>query len=270
LVRWLFGIAEERREPQAPSVPVARFQNICISREAGAGGGALARLTGQRLGWKVYDEELIEAIAHRMQLPLDDVRALDELAPSMVQDWLLPLREEYYAPQEAYLDHLAKLIEAIGRAGESILVGRGAGFMLPRETTLSIRAIAPLRFRAQRLAERMGVSARTARRAAKDLDRRRAQFDRTMHRANPNDPHNFDLVLDTYSLGLEIATEMVVRAVDVGRPGGLGAASALRTRAEAPPEISGPDASIPGPQLGVPPSTTPPDQDRGTLPNLDD
>ena len=34
----------------------------------------------------------------------------------MVQDWLLPLREEYYAPQEAYLDHLAKLIEAIGRA----------------------------------------------------------------------------------------------------------------------------------------------------------
>ena len=119
----------------------------------------------------------------------------------MVQDWLLPLREEYYAPQEAYLDHLAKLIEAIGRAGESILVGRGAGFMLPRETTLSIRVIAPLKVRAQRLAERMGVSLRTARRAARDLDRRRAQFDRTMHRANPNDPHNFDLVLDTAQPG---------------------------------------------------------------------
>ena len=128
--------------------------------------GALARMVGERLGWKVYDEELIEAIAHRMEVPIDDVRALDEQAPSMVQDWLLPLREEYYAPQEAYLDHLAKLIEAIGRAGESILVGRGAGFMLPRETTLSLRVIAPLKVRAQRLAERMGVSVRTARRAA--------------------------------------------------------------------------------------------------------
>ena len=145
----------------------------------------LARLVGERLGWKVYDEELVEAIAHRMEVPIDEVRALDEQAPSMVQDWLLPLREEYYAPQEAYLDHLAKLIEAIGRAGESILVGRGAGFMLPRETTLSLRVIAPLKVRAQRLAERMGVSVRTARRAARDLDRRRAQFDRTMHRANP-------------------------------------------------------------------------------------
>ena len=101
------------------------------------GRSTLARMVGKRLGWKVYDEELIEAIAHRMEVPLDDVRALDELAPSVVQDWLLPLREEYYAPQEAYLDHLAKLIEAIGRAGDSILVGRGAGFMLPRETTLS-------------------------------------------------------------------------------------------------------------------------------------
>ena len=157
VVRWLFGLGEEHRQPTSPSVPVARFQNICISREAGAGGSALARIVGERLGWKVYDEELIEAIAHRMEVPIDEVRALDEQAPSMVQDWLLPLREEYYAPQEAYLDHLAKLIEAIGRAGESILVGRGAGFMLPRETTLSLRVVAPLKARAQRLAERMGV-----------------------------------------------------------------------------------------------------------------
>ncbi len=122
-------------------------------------------------------------------------------------------------PQEAYLDHLAKLIEAIGRAGESILVGRGAGFLLPRETTLSLRIIAPLRIRAMRLAERMGVSVRTARRAARDLDRRRAQFDRTMHRMVSADPHNYDMVLDTHSLGLDIAVEVIARAVEAGRPG---------------------------------------------------
>jgi cytidylate kinase len=217
-VRWLFGLAEEHRQPEHPSIPTARFQNICISREAGAGAAQLAKLIGQGLGWKVYDDELVEAIAHRMGSPIEEVRALDEQAPSVVQDWLLPLREEYYAPQEAYLDHLAKLIEAIGRAGESILVGRGAGFMLPRDTTLSIRVIAPLKLRAQRLAERMGVSLRTARRAARELDRRRAQFDRTMHRANSNDPHNFDLVLNTDGLGLEIAAEVVISAVRAGRP----------------------------------------------------
>ncbi len=163
-VRWFFGRGDEERAPREVSGAVARFQNICISREAGAGAGTIARMVGKRLGWKVYDDELVEAIAHRMEVSLDEVRTLDELAPSVVQDWLLPLREEYYAPQEAYLDHLAKLIEAIGRAGDSILVGRGANYMLPRETTLTVRIIAPLKVRAIRLAERMGVTVRTARR----------------------------------------------------------------------------------------------------------
>jgi cytidylate kinase len=218
LARWLFGRRAEGREDEPPPVPVARFRNICISREAGAGGGTIGRLVGTRLGWKVYDHELLEAIAQRMEIPTDEARAYDELAPSVVQDWILPLREEHYAPQEAYLDHLAKLIEAIGRAGESIIVGRGAGFMLAREETLSVRVVAPLKARAARLAERMGLSVRTARRAARDLDRRRNHFDRTMYRVEPTDPHNYDLVLDSNSLGLEIAAEVIVRAVESGLP----------------------------------------------------
>ena len=110
-----------------------------------------------------------------------------------------------------------------------MLVGRGAGFMLPRETTLSVRIIAPLKVRAIRLAERMGVSVRTARRAAKDLDNRRAQFDRTMHRMTSADPHNYDLTLDAHSLSLEIAAEIIVRAVEAGRPGASPNSWALST-----------------------------------------
>ena len=219
VARWLFGAAAGRHEPEGPPIPVARFRNLCISREAGAGAGSISRMVGSRLGWKVYDHEILETIAQRMEMPTDEVRAFDELAPSVVQDWILPLREEHYAPQEAYLDHLAKLVEAIARAGDSVIVGRGAGFMLPRESTLLVRVIAPLKVRAERLAERMGVSVRTARRAAKDLDRRRIQFDRTMYRVNPVDPHCYDLVLDSHSLGLTIAAEVIVRAVEAGLPG---------------------------------------------------
>jgi cytidylate kinase len=218
--RWLFRRRSARQEPAQPVVPVARYRNVCISREAGAGGGTIARMVGRRLGWKVYDHELLEAIASRMELSTEQVRAFDELAPSVVQDWILPLREEHYAPQEAYLDHLAKLVEAIGKAGESIIVGRGANYLLPRGETLAVRIVAPLKARAARLAERMQVSVRTARRAAIDLDRRRSHFDRTMHRADSKDPHNFDLVLDSDSLGLAIATELIVRAVEGGLPPG--------------------------------------------------
>jgi cytidylate kinase len=218
VARWLFGRPGAGSEPPGLRVPVARFRNVYVSRESGAGAGSIARLVGTRLDWKVYDHEILEAIAQRMEMPTDEVRAFDELAPSVVQDWILPLREEHYAPQEAYLDHLAKLIEAIGRAGESVVVGRGAGFILPRESTLLVRVIAPLKVRAERLAERMGVSVRTARRAARDLDRRRSQFERTMYRVDPNDPHLYDLVLDSNSLGLAIAAELIIKAVEAGQP----------------------------------------------------
>ena len=133
VARWLFGGRARRDLSRGPTAPVARFRNVCLSREAGAGAGTIARNVGTRLDWKVYDHEILEAIAQRMERPTDEVRAFDELAPSVVQDWILPLREEHYAPQEAYLDHLAKLVEAIGRAGDSVVVGRGAGFLLAVE-----------------------------------------------------------------------------------------------------------------------------------------
>ena len=217
LSRWLFGKVARPTKPSGPPVPRARFRNLCISREAGSGAGTIGRMVGTRLDWKVFDHELLEAIASRMELALDDVRGFDELAPSVVQDWILPLREEHYAPQEAYLDHLAKLVESIGRAGDSIILGRGAGFLLPRAETLSVRIVAPMKDRALRLAERMGVSARTARRAARDLDRRRAQFARTMYRVDANDPHQYDLVLDSQSLGLPVVAEILVKTIEAGR-----------------------------------------------------
>lgn len=218
LARWLFGRSRGQAGPDTPAELRPRFRTVCISREAGAGGSTIGRMVAGRLSWRFYDQELLEAIARLMEVPVAEVKALDELAPSAVQDWILPLREEYYAPQEAYLDHLGKLMEAIGRAGQSVVIGRGAAFLLPRDATLSVRIIAPLKNRASRLAEQMGVSVRTGRRAARDLDRRRNQFARTMYRVDAEDPHNYDLVLDSASIGTQIATELIVRAVEAGMP----------------------------------------------------
>ena len=88
---------------------------------------------------------------------------------------------------------------------------------MPRSETLTVRIVAPLKARANRLADRMGVSVRTAKRAARDLDRRRNHFVRTMYRVDANDPHNYDLVLDSESLGLPIAADLIVRTIEAGR-----------------------------------------------------
>lgn len=220
LRRWLAGRGAADDRQAKLDQPRHRFRNLAISREAGSGAGTLARMVGTRLDWKVYDHELIDGIAQRMEIPAEEAKLYDELAPSVLQDWFLPMREEHYAPHEAYLDHLAKLVDAIGRSGRSIVVGRGAGFLLPRDETLSIRVVAPLKIRAQRLADRLNVSFRTARRAARERDDRFLKFARVMYRVDATDPHQYDLVLDTHSLGLPIAAELLVRAIEAGQPAG--------------------------------------------------
>ncbi|MFO0953142.1 MAG: cytidylate kinase family protein, partial [Isosphaeraceae bacterium] len=77
LARWLLGQPSDRARPLGPRLPVPRFQNVALSREAGAGAGAIARMVGTRLDWKVYDHEMLEAIAQRMEVPTDEVRVYD-------------------------------------------------------------------------------------------------------------------------------------------------------------------------------------------------
>ena len=49
-----------RGEAKFPRFP--RTMTIAVSRQAGARGGTIARHVGQRLGWQVIDQDLIEYI----------------------------------------------------------------------------------------------------------------------------------------------------------------------------------------------------------------
>lgn len=219
---WLksFLPGYRRNNYSSSQLPQAKFTNVWISREAGSGSDMIANQVASRLGWTIYNEEIVEIIARRMQVSSELVRTLDELAPGMIQDWLLPLREHHYAPQETYLEHLEHLIHEVGKLGDAVIVGRGAGYLLPADRTLRVRLVAPLSNRSARLADRMGVSQRTARRAAKDLDRRRRQFDWSLYRKESNDPHNYHMTLDSTALGIQLCTDLITLAIIRGLPSG--------------------------------------------------
>jgi cytidylate kinase len=222
LLSWLKSKITGKKNggPKGEPSNQPRFSNVWINREAGSGSDIIARQVAARLNWTVYNEEFIEIISRRMKISPEMIRTLDELAPGMIQDWLLPLREQHYAPQENYFEHLDHLIQEIGSLGSAVIVGRGAGFVLPAESTLRVRLIAPLPNRTGRLADRMGVSPRTAKRAARDLDRRRKQFDWALYRKDSDDPHHYHMTLDTNALGLSLCSDMITLAVLKGIPAG--------------------------------------------------
>src|SRR6478736_2094250 len=126
---------------------------IALSREAGARGGTVARRVGKRLGWQVYTQELLEFLC------ANDVARQSVLAdvPPDAVDWVTAqlerVRRDRGIDPEADGGDMPRLILSLAARGQAILVGRGAGYYLPRETSLHVRIVAPLADRIAHMAD---------------------------------------------------------------------------------------------------------------------
>jgi len=212
---------ETRRQLEATqrdrSLQVLPAFTVALSREAGTQGTAVAQEVGRLLGWQMYDHELLEQIAHNMGLRTHLLESVDERK----QSWLRETAEAFLsAPLEStwgplvtesgYVHHLVKTVLALGVHGECVIVGRGAPFILPMETTLRVRLVAPLRERVAVLGRRLGLSEREAARKVRTLDRERNDFVHDHFFRNPNEPWNYDLMLNTSRLSVTQCAELIV------------------------------------------------------------
>src|SRR4029079_5991322 len=117
---------------------------IALSREAGTQGAAVGREVGARLGWQVYDHELLERIAQDLGVRTILLDRVDERRKSWLKESFESLFGVPFVSEAAYVHRLIKTILALGAHGECIIVGRGSPFILPAASTLRVRLIGPL------------------------------------------------------------------------------------------------------------------------------
>jgi cytidylate kinase len=183
---------------------------IAVSREAGARGGTIGRLVAKRLGWQVYDQELLEYMS---QDTVARQGLWDSLSPpcaSWVQGRLTELCQSL-EPDEALLN-LSRLMLALGAQGEVVLIGRGAGCILPRTTTLHVRVVAPHAERVAYMGQWMRLTTAEAAEKVRLRDQQRAEFVTKHFRRSPTDVHQYDLVLNSSLLGEEACAELLAQA----------------------------------------------------------
>ncbi len=186
---------------------------VAISREAGVDAGEIARLLGQRLGWEVLDRTLLDRVAERLHEPRSMVNLVDETQANWAYDVLGAWMDGQIVTHEKYVACLTRVVRAAGRRGKVIFVGRGAQFLLPRETGLAVRLVAGEKFRVQRLIERHALDEAAARRLMLKTDHDRRDFvGRYFHR-DTNDPHLYDLVLNVERLGPAAVVDQIVAAL---------------------------------------------------------
>jgi cytidylate kinase len=201
---------------QSASRPI-RF--VAISREAGAGGGEIAAELGRRIGWQVFDKNLLDCVAGRFNIARDMLELVDETRSNWVYDVLGTWMDRELVPHDKYVNCLSRVIVSLARAGQVIFVGRGAQFLLPRPELLAVRIVASSQYRIRALGDRLGIDPSEARRLINELDRGRSEFAAKFFRRNIADPHLYDLVINVERSGLHGAVDEIAAALGpVGAP----------------------------------------------------
>jgi hypothetical protein len=195
--------------PAPPSVPASL--TIAVSREAGARGGTIGRRVGRKLDWQVYNQELLEFTAQE-GASRNVLAHLPAAAAPWAEERLQLLLRQQNLSQHPTLGDLARIILALGAEGEVVLIGRGAGCILPPESTLHVRIVAPLDDRIAYMGQLMRLTPQEAAAQVQLRDNRRAQFIATHFHRQPGDVYQYDLILNSTLLGEETCADLIVRA----------------------------------------------------------
>jgi cytidylate kinase len=199
LKRQVDTLARAQRHWQEKADTASRAKpaySLTISREAGADGATVAAEVAKRLGWPVYDRELIERIAREMGLRTDLVHAVDEHRKS----WLLECVEAFTnagtVSESKFVRHLVETLLSLSTLGHCVIVGRGASQVLPAATTLRVRLVGAKEDRIGNIQRRLHLSRDQAAKWVDDTDRERANFVKDHFFKDPADSSLYDLVLN--------------------------------------------------------------------------
>ena len=135
---------------------------IALSREAGARGGAIGRRVGQKLGWQVFDQELLEYMAQDGVVRQGVLDGMKPAAMDWAEERLQQLLHEQNLSQNPAILTLARVVLALGAQGKAVMIGRGSGFILPRASTLHVRLVAPLEERIADMSQWLRLPAKEA------------------------------------------------------------------------------------------------------------
>ena len=160
---------------------------ITVEREYGSGGGEIARLLADRLGWKLWDQLLTEEIARLIDCPKSIVEGREERNDPLYYRLFKSFMRGSYegsinAPKlklvdsECVLRITRNVVLKVAETGNCVIVGRGSQhFLESRPDALRIFLYAPTEEKIHRVAAR-GHSEAEARELVETVDNDRAAY----------------------------------------------------------------------------------------------
>lgn len=184
-----------------------RTLTVAVSRQSGARGGSIAKRVSRKLGWQIVDQELMEFIAQKGGSD-DDLSAA---AHDWAEERLADLIDQGMLAGGPAVVSMARVALTLGALGEAVLLGRGAGHVLPPANTLHVRIVAPRADRIAYMSQWLRLTPREAEKQVDLRDDRRNQYLLDHFSVEASDPIHYDLVLNSSLLGEELCAELITQ-----------------------------------------------------------
>lgn len=207
-------LGEESRAGERTAASLEHGPWLTISKELGSDGEEIGRLVAKRLGWHLFDREILEAIARSTRTRERLLSRLDERAVSRLDEFFANLLMPRVPSQSAFLNEMMQVIWVLGRDGHAVLLGRGANWILEARCGLRVRLTAPVGERVDRFARSSGLSQVDARKHVHQDDTRKAGFIRQVYGRDIADPLGYDLTLNTASLGAADCVKLILATLE--------------------------------------------------------
>ena len=187
-----------------------KYRVLTVNREFGSGGGRIAQTIAERLGWKLLDRDIIDAIAYAAHVDKKVVRHYDE----HVDSWLrrinqqamrsaalaagLELAEGSVFDAEQMVKLTQKIVEQAYSEGNCVIVGRGSQCILQHKPDVyHVFVYAPLKERILRLLKRLEKGANVEQRI-RTVDGERAKYLQQYFGKSWCNIHLYDLMISSH------------------------------------------------------------------------
>lgn len=188
---------------------------ITISREYGALGGPLSDELGKKIGFKVWDKTLLSAIADEAGADEKFLSSLDEHRRKIIEDTLYETFMGAKHSNTNYFRSLNKVVQTLGEHGSSIIVGRGANYILKSKDHLRVRIVSPIKTRISNVSIAEKVSLKEAEKMVISRDAERNDFIKHYFKKDLTNIHDFDITLNSSTYSIEQLATLIIQAYEL-------------------------------------------------------
>lgn len=234
--RVLNGVLGYSKQTEGKAAAAPTDVVVTIAREFGSGGHMLGEMLASRLGVRLYDREFIKMAAKSSGINEDYIRRNEQTIPSF---WLKCILSQGYGTQagrglsddDVLFLAESKIVQQLADKEPCVIVGRCADFVLKgRPGVVRVFCYCDRDTAIDRCTSEYGLDKVKAEAEIKRLNKARGTHYEYYTGQRWDDPRNYDLMINTGSMTLDQACDIIVRMY-ANAKAGMKAAGAGRTEA---------------------------------------